>query len=72
MRKRVGSRLRTERATLRAELPRLHAFHRLLDAIPTDLHRCRLDATQTLALPDDIRDRFSRALDDLFAAHPDD
>jgi hypothetical protein len=58
---------------LTANLPRLHAFHRLLDAIDTDLHRyAALDATQLEALPKPERERFAAAIQTYFAAHPDD
>jgi hypothetical protein len=58
---------------LRANLPRLHAFHRLLDAIPPDLHRyAALDATQLEALREPERERFATALQTYFSAHPDD
>jgi hypothetical protein len=58
---------------LRANLPRLHAFHRLLDNIPADLHRyAALDATQLEALPEPERQRFAAALQAFFEAHPDD
>jgi hypothetical protein len=59
--------------TLKDELPRLRAMQRLLDELPSDVHRYfSMNATQIAALSDPELEHFRTAVRRYFTDHPED
>jgi hypothetical protein len=73
MHRRFGDQFDENLVQLGAELPRLQAMNRLLDALPPDLHPLfSLDAAGLAALPDPKRERLFTLIRAYRTAHPED